>query len=89
MRKTVFEPDALEEFVDLGIYDVMIFKRIFELLKDIKRNSFEGITEPKPLKNRLSGMWSRRINDKHRLVYFVNPNSDIEILTCKGHYSDK
>lgn len=63
MRKIVFEPDALEQFYDWGIYDTKKFKKIFELLKDIGRNPFEGIGKPEPLKNELSGLWSRRIDD--------------------------
>lgn len=89
MRKTIFEPEALEEFINWGIYDNRKFKKIFELLKDIARTPYVGIGKPEALKNQLSGMWSRRIDEKHRLVYFINSNDDIEILTYKGHYSNK
>ena len=51
------------------------------------RNSFEGIGKPEPLKNELAGIWSRRIDDTNRLVYRVT-NSQIEVVQCKGHYSD-
>ena len=51
--------------------DKKLFKRIKELIKDISRNPFDGIGKPEPLKHELSGYWSRRINDEHRLVYKV------------------
>ncbi len=89
MRKTIFEPEALEEFINWGIYDNRKFKKIFELLKDIARTLHEGIGKPEALKNQLSGLWSRGIDEKHRLVCFINSNNDIEVLTCKGHYLDK
>ncbi len=89
MGKTIFEPDALEEFINWGIYDNRKFKKIFELLKDIARTPYKGIGKPEALKNQLSGLWSRRIDDKHRLVYCINADGDIEVITCKGHYADK
>lgn len=60
-------------------------KRINALIKDISRNPFEGIGKPEPLKGNLSGLWSRRIDGEHRLVYTVNDNAVI-ILSCRGHY---
>ena len=49
------------------------------------RDNFKGIGKPEPLKDNLSGLWSRRIDDVNRLVYKVTDNS-IEIIQCKGHY---
>lgn len=49
------------------------------------RSPFEGIGKPEPLKENLSGFWSRRIDEEHRLVYRV-VNGNIEIAQCKGHY---
>ena len=46
-------------------------KRIRKLIKDIKRHPFEGMGKPEPLKGELSGLWSRRISQEHRLVYYV------------------
>ena len=62
-------------------------KRINLLLIDIMRNSSEGIGKPEPLKNELTGLWSRRIDDTNRLVYRIT-NSQIEVVQCKGYYSD-
>ena len=52
------------------------------------RNGYEGIGKPEPLKNDLSGCWSRRIDEKHRIVYCISENN-IMIFSCKGHYDDK
>ena len=62
-----------------------MLKRINQLIKDIKRNPFEGIGKPEPLKENLTGFWSRRIDEEHRIVYVVEEESVI-IISCKGHY---
>jgi addiction module toxin, txe/yoeB family len=60
-------------------------KKINKLLKDISRNPFEGIGKPEPLKENLTGFWSRRIDEEHRLVYAVEDERVI-IFACRGHY---
>ena len=55
--------------------------------EDIQRNSYEGIGKPEPLKGDLSGWWSRRIDDTHRIVY-KEQDGNIIIASCFGHYSD-
>lgn len=60
-------------------------KRINALIKDTRRNPFEGIGKPEPLKHDLAGLWSRRINGADRLTYKVLDDI-IVILACKGHY---
>ena len=62
-----------------------IMNRITALLKDIMEHPYTGIGKPEPLKYELSGYWSRRINEEHRLVYKVTDNS-IFIASCKYHY---
>ena len=52
-----------------------------------KRSTFEGVGKPEPLKDNLSGMWSRRIDDTNRIVYYEK-DSIIYIVTCRGHYED-
>ena len=61
--------------------------RISDLIHSIEENPFQGIGKPESLKHELSGKWSRRINKKDRIVYQVT--DFIEILSMKGHYSDK
>ena len=80
-----FYAKALDDFYEWESTDKKIFKRIKELIKDITRNSFEGIGKPEPLKHELSAYWSRRINDEHRVVYKISDNT-IYILSCKEHY---
>ena len=60
-------------------------KRINMLIKDIQRSPFEGIGKPEPLKENLSGFWSWRINDEHRIVYAIEKEA-VVIIACKGHY---
>ncbi len=62
-----------------------IYKKIFKLLSDIENNPFSGIGKPEPLKENLSGWWSRRINHEHRLVYKIEEDV-IVILSCRYHY---
>lgn len=77
--------DCREDYLYRYKVDKVNFKRINQLIKDIKRSPFDGIGKPEPLKNNLSGLWSRRIDKEHRLVYFVDGDI-IVILQCKGHY---
>ena len=74
-----------DDYVYWQTQDKKTLKRINLLLNDIARNGYEGIGKPEPLKNNLSGWWSRRINEEDRLVYRIEANT-IEIAQCKGHY---
>ncbi len=85
MNKISFTNKAWEEYCYWQTQDKKTLKRINLLLQDIIRNSFTGIGKPEPLKNDLSGFWSRRIDDSNRLVYRIS-NEQIEIVQCKGHY---
>lgn len=60
-------------------------EKIFQLIEDIQRNPFQGLGKPEPLKGNLSGYWSRRISEEHRLVYKITADA-IEIISCSGHY---
>ena len=68
--------------------DRKTLKRINTLIKDIERNGNEGIGKPEPLTGDLSGFWSRRINEKDRLVYQIDGDT-INILECLYHYHDR
>lgn len=83
--KKVFSERAWAEYLEWQKQDKKILKRINDLLKDIERNHFDGIGKPEPLKHALSGFWSRRIDDTHRLVYRVEGES-ILIAQLKYHY---
>ena len=68
--------------------DKKTLKKINKLIQDIDRNHNEGIGKPEALKGNLTGWWSRRIDEKNRLVYRIE-NDIIEIAQCRGHYGDK
>ncbi|MBF2708990.1 Txe/YoeB family addiction module toxin [Flavobacterium soyangense] len=66
-----------------------ILNKIYSLIEDIQLHPFEGIGKPEELKHQLSGRWSRRINQEHRIIYKVTDENTIEILdilSLKGHY---
>ncbi len=66
-----------------------IMNKISALIEDITLHPFEGIGKPEPLKHNLTGLWSRRINQEHRIIYKVTEENTIEILdilSLKGHY---
>lgn len=65
--------------------DRRVLKRINQLIKDVERNGNDGIGKPEALKHGLSGYWSRRITDEHRLVYKVVADQ-IRIASCRYHY---
>ena len=86
MRTIQFEEIAYSDFVNWASEDNAIFKKIANLIKDIDRNGENvGIGNPEPLKHDLTGYWSRRIINEHRLVYKIE-NEVIVIAQCKGHY---
>ena len=85
MNKITFTPQVWEEYCYWQTQDKKILKRINQLLQDISRNGFTGIGKPEPLKENLSGYWSRRIDDVNRLVYQIK-DEQIEIIQCRGHY---
>lgn len=88
MNKISFTELAWEQYLYWQLQDKKTLKKINMLLKDIQRNSFDGIGQPEPLKNDLSGYWSRRIDEKNRLVYRIK-DEIIEIIQCKTHYGKK
>ena len=83
--KLTFSTKAWEQYLYWQATDKKILKRINLLIKDIQRNPTEGIGKPEPLKHGLSGYWSRRINDEHRIVY-KNQSDTILIAQLRYHY---
>ncbi len=87
-----FTLNAWNDFEYWLEYDQEIAVKIRELLKDIKRNSFQGLGKPEPLKYDLKGYWSRRITGEHRLVYKTEgtkgQNQKCYILQCRYHYDN-
>lgn len=83
--KLIFSENAWEEYLYWQSVDKKISKRINMLIRDIQRMPYEGIGKPEPLKHALSGYWSRRINDEHRIVYKVEDDS-VMIAQLRYHY---
>lgn len=88
MGNLSFTEDAFEDYLYWQQEDKKTLKRINQLLKAIQRDPFAGEGKPEPLKGNLTGLWSRRINDKDRLVYSQNGDT-FTIYQCKGHYNDR
>ncbi len=86
--KISFLEDGWADYLYWQNQDQKTLKRINQLIKDIQRNPFDGIGKPEPLKFDFSGLWSRRINQEHRLIYQVL-DKEIIIVQCRYHYSMK
>ncbi len=84
-RRLTFTSEAWEEYLYWQGHDKQLLKKTNLLLKDCQREPFSGIGKPEALKGDLSGSWSRRINDEHRLVYIVN-DEEIRVTSCRYHY---
>lgn len=83
--KLVFSAHAWEDYLHWQRTDKKVLNRINTLIKHIQRNPFEGIGKPEPLRHALSGYWSRRINDEHRIVYKIAPGA-VYIAQLRYHY---
>jgi toxin YoeB len=83
--RTIFAEHAWNEYFYWHGTDRKVLQRINALIKDIQRSPFEGIGKPEPLKHALSGYWSRRITDEHRLVYKVEADA-LLIAQLRLHY---
>lgn len=81
--RLIFSEHAWEDYLYWQRTDCRILKRTNSLIKEIGRSPFEGIGKPEPLKHGLSGYWSRRINDEHRIVYKVDADS---LFIAQLHY---
>ncbi len=84
MKKIWFE-GAWDDYISFQATDKKRLARINQLIRDTERTPFHGIGKPEPLKNDLSGWWSRRIDDENRLVYRVK-GGVLEIAQCGSHY---
>ena len=86
----LWDDDAWNQYLYWQTQDKKTLKRINSLLKDIDRNGYEGIGQPELLTGNRAGYWSRRIDDKNRIVYRIEKeNGIIRIAQCGSHYGDK
>ncbi|MFT6101415.1 MAG: toxin YoeB [Arenicella sp.] len=77
--------EAWSDYIYWQSQDKKTLKRINKLILDSQRSPFSGLGKPEPLKENLSGFWSRRIDETHRLVYAIDENQ-ITIIACRYHY---
>jgi toxin YoeB len=85
--KIVFSINSWEDYISWQKEDKKILKKINELIKDIQRTPYKGIGKPEPLKYDLTGLWSRRIDREHRLVYQIK-DEELLIYSCRFHYDN-
>jgi toxin YoeB len=83
--RLVFTPNGWRDYTYWLTADRATVKRINRLIDDVLRDPFEGIGKPEPLRHALTGAWSRRTSEEHRLVYLVG-GDDIVVLQARYHY---
>jgi len=84
-RKLAWTEKAWKDYIYWQTQDKKTLKRINKLISGTMRQPFEGIGKPEPLRENLSGFWSRRIDDTNRLVYAADDDY-ITIISCRYHY---
>jgi len=91
--KVVFTELGWEEFSHWLEKDEGVARKIKELIDAIRKQPFQGIGKPEPLKHALKGYWSRRISGEHRIVYHISgtkgKDQTCTIIQCRFHYEDK
>jgi len=83
--KLIFGEQSWSDYLYWQSTDKRTLKKVNALLQDIKRNPFDGLGKPEPLKHEMAGTWSRRITQEHRLVYEIFEES-ILVVSCRYHY---
>jgi|LakMenEpi03Aug12_release.lakeMendotaPanAssembly.Ray.scaffolds.fasta_scaffold21159_4 toxin YoeB len=70
--------------------DTILLKKITAIIKDLEEHPYSGIGHPEPLKHEFYGLWSRRINQKHRIIYeVIDEVVTVYVISAFGHYGDK
>jgi toxin YoeB len=85
LRKIVFDPHGWEDLTYWVSADKKMLRRALRLIEEARRTPFEGLGKPEPLRRNLSGFWSRRIDDEHRLVYAVT-DEELIVIQARYHY---
>jgi toxin YoeB len=89
MRSIVFEGDTWQRYESLRIENKVLHKNLCQLIKEMQRNDpRQGGGKPEPLKHQLSGLWSRRLSPKDRIIYRFDEKA-IYIFAIGGHYNDR
>ena len=84
--RLIFSETAWSQY--LSHTDRKLIKRINDLIADVMHNGYRGIGKPEPLRGELTGLWSRRIDQEHRLVYRIK-DGDVEIVACRYRYGNR
>lgn len=87
MRKLAWGSKAWQDYLYWQSQDKKTLKRINQLIQDTLSDPFEGIGKPEPLKENLSGFWSRRIDETNRLIYAIDDDY-LTIISCRYHYQE-
>lgn len=82
-----WEDRAWEDYLFWQTQDKKTLRRINAIINDVKRNPFEGVGKPEPLRGNMQGYWSRRIDEYNRVVYFQKGDV-VYIVACRGHYDN-
>ena len=83
--RIIFSKNSWEDYTSWQSEDKKMLKKINDLIKDIQRNPYEGLGKPEPLKYDLAGLWSRRIDREHRIVYQI-AGKVLLIYSCRYYY---
>lgn len=83
----MFHPQGWEDFNYWALTDKKMLRRLIRLIEEASRDPFVGVGKPEPLRRNLAGLWSRRIDDEHRLVYGVS-DDELIIIQARYHYDD-
>ena len=88
MMSVKFSPNALKQFFEVYKDNKRLFKTLQKIIEDTQRNGTSGLGHPEPLKENLSGWWSKRLDDGNRIVFRISGDT-VEIAECRTHYGDK
>ncbi|MBF6172004.1 Txe/YoeB family addiction module toxin [Nocardia blacklockiae] len=87
-RKVLFSSNGWADYLYWQAEDRAVLRKLNRIIEDIRRNgNADGIGKPEPLRQNLSGLWSRRITKEHRIVYHAD-ESVLTIIACRFHYDD-
>ena len=90
MMRKIWSGRSWDEYLAWQTENRKLLRRVNDLIKDIERNGcMKGIGKPERLSGNLSGWFSRRIDDKNRLIYRMPDEKSVEIAQCKSHYDEK
>ena len=84
-RRLAWTDEAWDDYLHWQQQDRKTLRRINKLIEDLKREPFEGIGKPEPLRENLAGFWSRRIDQTNRLIYTVDDDL-LTVISCRYHY---